>query len=63
MSDDRVRLDVEACCFGFFFTLVFSNNNVILYKRCVQVPLPYNNEHTDSRSTSIAQIYLDFFQV
>ncbi len=26
----------------------------------VQAPLPYNNENTDSSSTSIAQIYLDF---
>ncbi len=24
-------------------------------------PLPYNNENTDSKSTSIAQIYLEFF--
>ncbi len=35
----------------------------ILYRRCVLAPLPYNNENTDSRSTSIAQIYLDFFEV
>ncbi len=36
MSDDRVRLYVEACCFGFFFTCVFFLE--ILYRRCVLAP-------------------------
>ncbi len=44
------------CCFSFFLTCVFL---VILYSRCVLD----NNENTDSRSTSIAQIYLEIFYI
>ncbi len=28
MSDDSIRLHVEACCFGFFFTSVFLEHNI-----------------------------------
>ncbi len=59
MSDDHVRLHVEASVVSvFFFTCFVFGNSV--QKMCTS-PLPYNNENTDSRSTSIAQIYLDFF--
>ncbi len=53
-----VRLHVEASVVLVSSSLVFLE---ILYRWCVIAPLPYNNENTDSRSTSIAQIYLDFF--
>ncbi len=59
MSDDRVRLQVEVSVVSFSSSLVF------LWKFCTEDVykhlLPYNNEKLDSRSTSIAQIYLDFF--
>ncbi len=57
MSDDRVRLHVKASVVlvsSLIFIFIF-----ILYRRCVLAPTI--NESTDSRSTSIAQIYLDFF--
>ncbi len=59
MSDDRVRFHVEASVVLVSSSLVFFLE--ILYRRCVLAPLPYNNENTDSRSTNVAQIYLDFF--
>ncbi len=53
MSDDR-----EVSVVSFSSSLVFFGNSV--QKMCTSAPT-YNNENTDSRSTSIAQIYLDFF--
>ncbi len=53
------RLHVEVFVVSFSSSLVFFGNSV--QKMCTSAPLPYNNENTDSRSTSIAQIYLDFF--
>ncbi len=51
-------LHVEASVVSVSSSLCFLE---ILYRRCVLAPLPYNNENMDSRSTGIAQIYLDFF--
>ncbi len=45
--------------------ILFRHSNCVFWKFCTEDvylhPLPYNNENTDSRSTSIAQIYFDFF--
>ncbi len=59
MSDYHDRLHVEESVVSFSSSIVFffkfSTEDVYLR------PLLYNNENTDSRSTSIAQIYFDFF--
>ncbi len=49
-----LRLHVEVSVVSFFSSLVFLG-------KCVLAPLPYNKENTDSKSTSVAQIYLDLF--
>ncbi len=51
MSDDHVRLHVEASVVSVSSSLVFFFGNSVK-KICTSAHLPYNNENTDSRSTS-----------
>ncbi len=60
MSDDRVRLHVKASVVLVSSSLVFF---LILCRRGVLWYLPYNNENTDSRSTSIFRLFLSISQV
>ncbi len=58
-SFDAVLTGGSYCCFGFFFTcffFLFCPEDV--YYRPYKITM-----QTDSWSTRIAQIYLDFFQV
>ncbi len=56
MSNDHVRLHVEASVVLFFL-----GGGDSVQKMCTTAP--YRIMKTDSRSTTIAQIYLDFFEV
>ncbi len=58
MSDDHVRLHMDSSVVSVSSSLVLFGNSG--QKMCTSSP-SCNNENTDSRSTSIAQIYLDFF--
>ncbi len=58
MSNDGVRLHVEASVVSVSSSLVFFGNSV--QKMCTSAPYRIT---MITRSTSIAQIHLDFFEV